>query len=95
MEGAISKGLDADCAAGRFSFEVTRKCNLVIGMDRSEGFVYTAPGIFHRQETLFSGKRGVPHPFEIILNLSAACKSERNVNRRDNPCRISISLPIS
>ncbi len=35
-------GIDTGCAVGRFSFEMSRKCEFVIGIDRSERFISTA-----------------------------------------------------
>ena len=35
-------GIDAGCAVGRFSFEMSSKCEAVVGVDASEAFVRTA-----------------------------------------------------
>ena len=35
---ASGAALDAGCATGRFCFEMSRKCELVIGVDLSESF---------------------------------------------------------
>jgi len=38
-------GIDAGCAVGRFSFEMSSKCDLVVGVDASEAFIRTARAI--------------------------------------------------
>ncbi|TLM66306.1 MAG: methyltransferase domain-containing protein [Deltaproteobacteria bacterium] len=42
LAGAAGPVLDAGCAVGRLSFELARQAELVIGIDRSAGFVRTA-----------------------------------------------------
>ena len=46
-------GLDMGCATGRFSFELSRKCDFVIGVDLSENFIATARKLLHQRELLF------------------------------------------
>lgn len=46
-------GLDAGCATGRFAFEMARKCDFVIGLDRSESFVSTARRILQARKLVF------------------------------------------
>lgn len=42
ISGKSGTGLDIGCAVGRFSIEMSRKCELVIGVDLSSSFVRTA-----------------------------------------------------
>ncbi|MFZ2447650.1 MAG: methyltransferase domain-containing protein [Syntrophobacteraceae bacterium] len=46
-------GLDAGCAAGRFTFEMARKCDFAIGIDRSEVFIRTAREILGAGRLVF------------------------------------------
>ncbi|MEN6439794.1 MAG: methyltransferase domain-containing protein [Syntrophobacter sp.] len=46
-------GLDAGCATGRFTFEMAKKCDFVIGIDMSEGFVSTARRILRDRKLAF------------------------------------------
>ena len=45
----VARGLDLGCAVGRSAFEMSRRCDEVIGMDFSHAFIHAA-------ETLRSGK---------------------------------------
>jgi SAM-dependent methyltransferase/uncharacterized protein YbaR (Trm112 family) len=49
-------GLDAGCATGRFSFEMSTKCDLVIGVDASRSFVSTARRILRERKFAFDIK---------------------------------------
>lgn len=42
LAGAAGPALDAGCAVGRLAFELARQTDLVIGIDRSAGFVLAA-----------------------------------------------------
>ncbi len=53
---ASGVGLDAGCATGRFSFEMSRKCELVIGVDLSESFVRAARRIMEKRGLIFQLK---------------------------------------
>lgn len=53
LAGKGGVGLDTGCAVGRFSFEMARKCDFVIGVDRSESFVAAARKILHAREVAF------------------------------------------
>jgi SAM-dependent methyltransferase/uncharacterized protein YbaR (Trm112 family) len=63
-------GLDIGCAVGRFSFEMSRKCDFAIGVDRSESFVSAARRILQerqlafrvREEGLIQSERGFSLP---------------------------------
>lgn len=46
--------LDVGCATGRFSFEMTAKCDLVIGVDASMSFVSTARRIMRKRKLAFA-----------------------------------------
>ncbi|MCE5336981.1 MAG: methyltransferase domain-containing protein [Desulfobacteraceae bacterium] len=46
-------GLDAGCATGRFSFELARKCELAVGVDRSASFVHTARKLLRDRKLVF------------------------------------------
>ncbi len=48
--------LDVGCATGRFSFEMSAKCDLVIGVDSSLSFVATARRIMEKRHLAFSVK---------------------------------------
>jgi len=50
---ASGAGLDAGCATGRFSFEMSSKCEFVIGVDLSESFVRTARRIMQERGLIF------------------------------------------
>ncbi|MBW1801742.1 MAG: methyltransferase domain-containing protein [Deltaproteobacteria bacterium] len=39
--------LDAGCAVGRFTFEMSQKCDLAIGIDNSLMFIHTARNLMH------------------------------------------------
>jgi SAM-dependent methyltransferase len=45
--------LDAGCAAGRFCFEMSLKCDLVIGVDLSESFISMARRIMEQRKLSF------------------------------------------
>ena len=45
--------LDTGCATGRFSFEMSTKCDLVIGVDASMSFVSTARRIMRERKLAF------------------------------------------
>ena len=49
-------GLDLGCSVGRFSFEMASKCDFVIGMDRSETFIYMAREILLSRKLAFRVK---------------------------------------
>jgi SAM-dependent methyltransferase len=53
LSPASGTGLDAGCATGRFSFEMTRKFDFVIGVDLSENFVRTARRIMRERGLTF------------------------------------------
>ncbi len=53
VSGAV---LDTGCAVGRFSFEMSAKCDLVIGVDLSMSFVATAGRILRERQLTFSVK---------------------------------------
>ncbi|MEM5787667.1 MAG: methyltransferase domain-containing protein [Syntrophobacteraceae bacterium] len=46
-------GLDTGCATGRFSFEMARKCEFVIGIDMSRRFISTAREILKNRQHTF------------------------------------------
>lgn len=46
-------GLDTGSATGRFTFEMARKCDLVIGIDMSETFISTARRILRDRNLVF------------------------------------------
>jgi SAM-dependent methyltransferase/uncharacterized protein YbaR (Trm112 family) len=48
--------LDTGCATGRFSFEMSAKCDLVIGVDASLSFVATARRIMRERKLSFTLK---------------------------------------
>ncbi len=50
---ASGAGLDAGCATGRFCFELSRKCELVIGVDMSGSFISMARRIMQERELVF------------------------------------------
>jgi len=50
---AAGTALDAGCATGRFSFEMSRKCDFVIGVDLSESFISTARRILEERKLNF------------------------------------------
>ncbi len=50
---ASGAGLDAGCATGRFTFEMSQKCDLVIGVDLSESFVRIARLIMEKRGLIF------------------------------------------
>ena len=45
--------LDAGCSVGRFCFEMSCKCDLAIGVDLSENFIYTAKRILEERRLSF------------------------------------------
>jgi SAM-dependent methyltransferase len=47
-------GIDVGCATGRFSFEMAKKCDFVIGVDRSMNFIRSAREILGALEFSFS-----------------------------------------
>ncbi len=49
-------GLDTGCATGRFSFEMSAKCDLVIGVDSSMRFVATARRLLRERKLSFKVK---------------------------------------
>jgi SAM-dependent methyltransferase len=53
---APGAALDAGCAAGRFCFEMSRKCDFVIGVDLSETFISTARRIMEERKLDFQIK---------------------------------------
>ncbi len=53
---AAGAALDAGCATGRFSFEMSRKCDFVIGVDLSESFISTARQIMEERKLKFRVK---------------------------------------
>ncbi len=59
--GQISRGagaaLDAGCAVGRFCFEMSLKCDLVIGVDLSETFISMARQIMEQRKLNFRLKQ--------------------------------------
>lgn len=76
---AIPKGagaLDAGCAVGRASFELSRYCESVTGIDRSRRFIAAADALKHDGELVFErleeGARKTPCtarvPQEIVRN---------------------------
>ena len=50
---ASGAALDAGCATGRFCFEMSRKCEFVIGVDLSESFISMARRIMEERELIF------------------------------------------
>jgi SAM-dependent methyltransferase len=50
---ASGAALDAGCATGRFSFEMSRKCEFVIGVDLSENFIRAARRIMRDRRLIF------------------------------------------
>ena len=50
---ASGAALDAGCATGRFCFEMSRKCELVIGVDLSENFISMARRIMEERKLVF------------------------------------------
>lgn len=46
-------GLDAGCATGRFAFEMARRCDFVIGLDRSESFIAAARELLLTRRLVF------------------------------------------
>ena len=53
--------LDAGCAAGRFCFEMSLKCDLVIGVDLSESFISMARRIMEQRKLDFPAQGRRPH----------------------------------
>ncbi|MGC8494545.1 MAG: class I SAM-dependent methyltransferase [Syntrophobacteraceae bacterium] len=53
VSGAV---LDTGCAVGRFSFEMSVKCDMVIGVDVSMSFVATARRLLRERQLTFSVK---------------------------------------
>ncbi|GHC46189.1 putative 4-mercaptohistidine N1-methyltransferase [Roseibacillus persicicus] len=60
-EGQVARGLDVGCAVGRSSYEMSRSCEEVIGIDFSHAFVAAA-------EEMKSGSRTIPRLEEAHLN---------------------------
>ena len=50
-------GLDAGCAVGRFTFELSRKCDLVVGLDSSHPFIAAAREPLYKDRLEFSLKQ--------------------------------------
>jgi SAM-dependent methyltransferase len=54
VQGHPGVALDAGCAAGRFTFEMGKKCDAAIGIDRSLAFVRTARRLMLQESVPFS-----------------------------------------
>ena len=74
---ASGAGLDAGCATGRFSFEMSSKCEFVIGVDLSRSFVLTARRIMQERGLTFRVRGRRPDLFRPDL-----CPVSRSGNRK-------------
>lgn len=70
-------GLDAGCAVGRFTFEMSRGCELALGIDRSRTFIHLARQLAARGRLDFAlpteGRLSEPR----TVTLPHACRPER------------------
>lgn len=60
-QGEVARALDIGCAVGRSSYEISRSCQEVIGIDFSHAFVQAA-------EDMKSGSRAIPRLEEAHLH---------------------------
>jgi len=87
-----ARGLDLGCAVGRTSFEMTRHCREVIGIDLSRSFIRAA----NRMKT--AGKISIRYAVEgdrlqqSVLRIPKSCRPQRVVFRSGDAMNIPPSL---
>lgn len=69
--------LDAGCAVGRFTLELSRKCELAVGFDSSQRFITVARELLQERQLAFPLKQE-GHLFEQrTIRLPAACDGSK------------------
>lgn len=87
-----ARGLDLGCAVGRTSFEMTRHCREVIGIDLSRSFIRAA----NRMKK--AGKMTIRYAVEgerntqTVLHIPTSCRPQRATFRIGDAMNISTSL---
>lgn len=88
----VSRGLDLGCAVGRSSFEMSRGCDEVIGIDFSQGFIDAANRIKSEGEIRYSRLDEGRLRSERVASLDAGMARSRIEFQQGDAMRLSAQL---
>lgn len=76
-QGEAGRGLDLGCAVGRSAFEMSRRCNEVIGIDFSHAFVGAAEALRTGESLAYARREEAAWVTELEARLPAGTDSDR------------------